>query len=248
MSVKVVMIAGASRGIGAATARAFAAGGARVALLARDGGAVAALAQDIGPERALPVVCDIARPDEAAQAVSATWQAFGRLDVVVINAGVIGPIAPLATADAGEWAQAVDINLKGPFNLIRAALPPMLAQGGGTFLHLSSGAAHSPREGWSAYCASKAGALMLVRALHLEYGGQGIRALALSPGTVATDMQRAIRASGVNEVSRLPWSAHVPPEWPARALVWMAGPGGDAHRGQELSLRDAWLREAVGLT
>ncbi len=246
MSERVVLVTGASRGIGAACARAFAATGASVALMARDGEALAALADEIGGN-ALTLPCDITDAQAVEGAVARTIARFGRLDVVVSNAGVIEPIATLAEADPAQWSRAVEVNLTGVFHLARATLPPMIANGGGSFLHLSSGAAHTPREGWSAYCATKAGAAMLMRSIHLEHGPQGIRALSLSPGTVATEMQRMIAASGMNDVSRLPWSAHVPAEWPAAALVWMAGEEADAYLGQELSLRDDQLRATLGL-
>jgi hypothetical protein len=71
--------------------------------------------------------------------------------------------------------------------------------------------------------------------------------MGLSPGTVATDMQVKIKASGVNPVSQLDPAVHIPADWPARALLWMSGPGGDAHLGQEVSLRDEAIRRAVGL-
>ena len=87
---------------------------------------------------------------------------------------------------------------------------------------------------------------MLTRAAHLEEGPR-LRIMGLSPGTVATEMQVKIRASGVNAVSRIDWADHIPAEWPARALLWMCGPEADAHLGEELSLRDEWLRKAVGL-
>ena len=102
---------------------------------------------------------------------------------------------------------------------MRAALPVMKAQGAGTIITVSSGAAVNPMEGWGAYCSSKAGALMLTRALHLEEGANGIRALGLSPGTVATEMQVKIKASGVNPVSALDPSVHISADWPARALL-----------------------------
>ena len=141
----------------------------------------------------------------------------------------------------------MDINLKGVFHGMRAVLPIMRAQGGGTIITVSSGAAVSPIEGWSAYCASKAGALMLTRMAHLEEAAHGIRVLGLSPGTVATDMQVKIKASGVNAVSQLDFSVHIPAEWPARALLWMCGPQADDWLGQDISLRDDSIRRAVGL-
>lgn len=243
---RTVLITGASRGIGAAAARAFHAAGANVVLAARSDAAIAELAGELG-SRALAVPCDVSRLWEMEAAVGAAVDSFGGLDVLVNNAGVIDPIAPLAEVDPEAWSHAIDINLKGVFHGIRAALPSMLARGGGSVLTVSSGAAHHPLEGWSQYCAAKAGALMLTRSLHLEYSGRGIRALALSPGTVATDMQRRIRESGLNPVARIDWDAHIPPEWPARALVWMATPAADAHLGEELSLRDPALRATLGL-
>jgi len=246
MQGKVVIITGASRGIGAAAARVFAAAGAKVALLARSGDQVAAIAAEIGPA-ALALRCDIAQADEVAAAVAQVVAQFGRVDVLINNAGVIDPIAPLTSADADAWGRSIDINLKGVFHGIRAAVPVMKAQGGGTVITVSSGAATTPYEGWSAYCAGKAGALMLTRALHLEEAAHGIRALGLSPGTVATEMQVKIRASGVNPVSQLDPAVHIPAEWPARALLWMCGPEADPWLGKDISLRDETVRKAAGL-
>ncbi len=246
MDGKVAMITGASRGIGAAAARAFAEAGAQVALLARSEDAIADLAGEIG-DAALAIPCDVSRFWEVETAVKATLGAFGRLDALIGNAGVIEPIGHIEALDPDAWGQAIDINLKGVFHGMRAALPVMVGQGGGTVVTVSSGAAHGPVEGWSAYCASKAGAAMLTRMLHHEYGPRRIRAMGLSPGTVATEMQREIKASGINPVSRLDWSEHVPPEWPARALVWMCGPDAADHAGEEISLRDEALRARLGL-
>jgi NAD(P)-dependent dehydrogenase (short-subunit alcohol dehydrogenase family) len=130
---------------------------------------------------------------------------------------------------------------------MKAVIPVMRAQGAGTIITVSSGAAVTAREGWSAYCAGKAGALMLTQAAQLEEGPHGLRVLGLSPGTVATDMQRRIKESGVNEISRLDWSDHIPPDWAARALVWACGPVADAWLGRDISLRDEGVRRAVGL-
>ncbi|RVT82156.1 SDR family oxidoreductase [Rhodobacteraceae bacterium CCMM004] len=248
LSGKTAMITGASRGIGAAAARAFAEAGARVALLARSEDQIADLAGELGADTALAIPCDVATYWQMQAAVAATVEAFGGLDVLVNNAGAIEPIARLGEADPEGWGQVIDVNLKGVFHGMHAALPTMLEAGGGTVLTISSGAAHGPVEAWSHYCASKAGAAMLTRSLHLEYGARGIRAMGLSPGTVATDMQREIKASGINRVSQLDWSDHIPAEWPAAALVWMAGPGADAHLGEELSLRDEGLRARLGLS
>ncbi len=241
-----VLITGAGKGIGAAAARVFAEAGAHVGLMARDGDAIAALAAGIGP-RAMALAGDVADAAVLPGAVAEMERTWGGVDVLVGNAGVIEPIAPIAEADPEAWGRSIDINLKGVFLGMRAVLPGMLARGGGTILTVSSGAAHNPLEGWSAYCAGKAGAAMLTRSLHLEYGGRGIRAMGLSPGTVATEMQVKIKASGINPVSQLDPAVHIPADWPARALLWMCGAGADGHLGQEISLRDEGIRRAVGL-
>ncbi len=244
LSGKVVLVTGAGRGIGAATARHFAQAGAVLGLMARSAATLADLAAETG---GLALPGDVSDPGAMTDAVARLVDRHGRLDVLINNAGVIDPIAPLEAADPEEWGRAIDINLKGVFHGFRAVLPVMRAQGGGTVLTVGSGAAHNPQEGWSAYCASKAGALMLTRAADLEYRGDGIRAISLSPGTVATDMQRRIRHSGVNPVSRLDWEVHVPPEWPARALEWMCTSDADAWLGDEVSLRDPAIRARLGL-
>lgn len=245
MQGKVVVITGASRGIGAAAAREFAAAGAQTALLARSADAVASLAASLPHSMAL--ACDVADAASVNAAIAAVIARFGRIDVLVNNAGVIDPIARLADASADDFGQAIDINLKGVFHGMKAVLPAMRAQGGGTIITVSSGAAVNPLEGWGAYCASKAGALMLTRVAHVEEGPHGIRVLGLSPGTVATDMQVKIKASGVNAVSRLDPSAHIPPDWAARALVWMCGAAADPWLGSDVSLREDRVRRAVGL-
>jgi NAD(P)-dependent dehydrogenase (short-subunit alcohol dehydrogenase family) len=246
MDQKVVAITGASRGIGAAAARVFAGAGWRVALLARTEAEITALAETLGDD-AMALRCDVAdwtSVQAALQTVVARW---GRLDALINNAGVIEPISHLEAADPALWGRAIDINLKGVMHGMRAAIPVMKQQGGGTIITVSSGAAHNPLEGWSAYCAAKAGAAMLTRAAHLEEGGNGLRIMGMSPGTVATDMQVAIKASGINPVSQLDPSVHIPAEWPARCLLWMCGPGGDDWLGKEVSLRDNAIRRAIGV-
>jgi len=244
---KTVLITGASKGIGAATARIFAKSGANVALVARNRDAIADLAGEIG-EKAIAIPCDVSRFWEVEAAVNACLKAFGSLDILIGNAGVIEPISHLSTSDPEAWGHAIDINLKGVYNGMRAAMPEMQEAGGGTIITIGSGAAHNALEGWSHYCTSKAGAAMLTMCAHKEGAEHGLRVMGLSPGTVATDMQHQIKGSGLNPVSQLDWSEHIPPEWPAKALLWMCGPDGDAHLGQEISLRDEDIRKKVGLT
>ncbi len=246
MTGRAVMITGASRGIGEAAAHVFAEAGANVALLARDKDRIAEIAGEIGPQ-AIAIPCDISRYWEVEAAVRGTVKAFGRLDVLIGNAGVIDPIAHLEEVAPDAWGHVIDVNLKGIFHGVRAAMPVMLANGGGTILNISSGAAHGPMEAWSAYCASKAGAAMVTRSAHLEAGDRGLRVMGLSPGTVATQMQREIKASGINPVSKLDWEDHIPPDWPARTLLWMCSDDADAYLGEEISLRDEDIRRRAGL-
>jgi len=247
MTGKTVLITGASRGIGAEAARVFAGAGANVVLLARSADEINALATEIG-NAAMALTCDVADYTQVETAVQATVEKFSGLDVLIGNASVIAPISHLRDADPAAWGQAIDINLKGVFHGMRAALPVMLKSGGGTVLTLSSGAAHGPVEAWSHYCSSKAGAAMMTACLDKEERENGIRALGLSPGTVATDMQRKIKASGINPVSKLAWEDHIPAEWVARALLWMCSPDADEFIGSEIALRDEGIRKRAGLT
>ena len=243
---KVVLITGASRGIGAASARAFANEGAKVALLARTSTQITELAAEIG-DAAIAITCDVASYEDVERAIDETVNAFGPLDVFIGNAGLLDPISHLAEADPEAWGNTIDVNLKGVFNGMRAAMPDMIKRGEGTIITISSGAAHGPVEAWSSYCASKAGAYMLTRCADKEAREHGLRIMGLSPGTVATDMQRDIKASGINPVSQLEWSDHVPPEWPAKTLVWMCSEEADEFMGDDVSLRDENIRKKVGL-
>ena len=243
---KTVVITGASRGIGAKAARVFAAAGANVALIARSSDAIEKLSAEIGAQ-AIALTCDVASYASVEDAIAKAKETFGSVDILINNAGVIEPISHLASADPDEWGAVIDINLKGVFNGMRAVLPMMIASGGGSILTISSGAAHGPVEAWSHYCASKAAVKMLTECVNKENGADGIRAIGLSPGTVATQMQVEIKASGINPVSQLDWDVHIPADWPARALLWLCGSDADQYCGQELSLRNEDLRKRVGL-
>lgn len=246
MEAKVVAITGASRGIGAAAAKLFVAEGWRVALLARSAAEIDTLALALGGN-AMALQCDVADWTSVQASFQSIIGQWGRLDALINNAGVIDPISRLSDADPATWGRAIDINLKGVMHGMRGAIPIMRQQGGGTIITVSSGAAHNPLEGWSSYCASKAGAAMLTRAAHLEEGDHGLRIMGLSPGTVATEMQVKIKQSGINPVSQLDPSVHIPAEWPAKCLFWMCGPGGDEWLGREISLRDEGIRRAIGV-
>ena len=249
LSGKTVVITGASRGIGEATARYFAMKGPSVVLGARSVGPLQQLAADITMQggQAFAMPCDVARAEDVRDLVGLALDKTGRLDVWVNNAGLIDPIARLTDSDPDAWAKVVDVNLKGVYHGLRFALPEMLARGGGTVINISSGAASSALEGWSHYCATKAAVLSLTRVADKEYRDQGIRVIGLSPGTVATQMQTQIKASGLNPVSQLDPSAHIPPEWVAQAIGWLTGPEADPYLGTDFSLKTAEGRAAVGV-
>ena len=131
--------------------------------------------------------------------------------------------------------------------MMHAALPTMIAQGIGTILNISSGAAYGVLEGWSHYCASKAAVLQLTCSGHEEYEDQGITCLGLSPGTVATDMQVLIKASGVNPVSKLEVSDHIPASDVAQAVSYLFGPAGAEFAGEDFHLKAPESRAMIGL-
>ncbi len=245
LSGKTVLITGASRGIGEASVAEFVAAGAHVVLTARSKAEINRIAVPFG-DQALVIAGNIADPKFVTLLIDQTVAHFGGLDVVINNAAALHPIARVEDADIEEWSKLIDINVKGVFYTAKAALPHMMKTGEGIILTVSSGAAHNPLEGWSAYCASKAAAAMMTRSLHLEYGWHGISSMGLSPGTVATQMQRDIKSSGINPVSELEWSDHVPPSWPAKAMVYMCK-NAKQFAGQELALRDPDLRKAIGV-
>lgn len=247
---KVVLVTGGSKGIGAAAAAALAEAGAKVMLTARDGALAAKVAADIVKSggRADAIACDVADFAAMERVAAETRRRLGPIDALVNNAGVIEPIARIADSDPAAWARSIAINLVGAYNAVRAVLPAMAAAQRGTIVNVSSGAAHNPLEGWSAYCAGKAGLAMLTRALALEYASAGIRVFGFQPGTTDTDMQATIRASDVdNVVRRIPRAALTPVEHPARAIVYLCTAAADDLAGKEFSLREPEFRRRIGL-
>lgn len=244
------VITGASRGIGAETARFFAANGASVILAARSTAEIDAVAAEIveAGGAAKAVACDVADPAMVEATIAACEEAFGRFDVLVNNAGLIEPIGRIEELSPADYGRVIDVNLKGVFYGLNAALPRLTRQGSGVIVNISSGAATSALEGWSHYCSSKAGVLSLTKCADRENEDSAVRVVGLSPGTVATDMQVQIKASGVNPVSQLDPTVHIPPAWVAQAIGWLCGPDAAEYRGVDVSLRDEDIRRRVGLT
>jgi NAD(P)-dependent dehydrogenase (short-subunit alcohol dehydrogenase family) len=120
-----------------------------------------------------------------------------------------------------------------------------MLQGGGTIINVSSGAAYRPLEGWSSYCAGKAGLAMLTRSLVLETSG--VRIFGFSPGTIDTDMQVKIRASGLNQVSQIPRANLSPVEHAVAGLLYLCNGASDDLVGQDVSMRDEAFRQRIGL-
>ena len=246
---KTVLVTGASRGIGAATARHFAELGANVVATARSTSQLETLVGEITQAggKAIASACDVADYAAVEATIAQALERFGAIDILVNNAGLIDPIARIDQSDPAGWGQVIDVNVKGPYHALHAILPAMLERGAGVVINISSGAATSALEGWSHYCASKAALLSLTRCAHKELADKGIRVVGLSPGTVATDMQVQIKASGINPVSQLDPAVHIPPLWVDRAIAWLATDAAREYDGDDVSLRSEEIRQKVGL-
>jgi NADP-dependent 3-hydroxy acid dehydrogenase YdfG len=176
---KVALVTGASGGIGAAVARKLHEAGASVGLLSRSG-------DDLGLERALGVVCDVRDRDAVAEATEAVVVRFGRLDIVVANAGV-GAYGDFLDLDLDQLEAMIDVNLKGTLYTAAATLPHLVKSGEGDFLAMASVAGLRALPGEAVYNASKFGQLGFTRALDHELREKGVRATCICPGGVKTN-------------------------------------------------------------
>jgi NADP-dependent 3-hydroxy acid dehydrogenase YdfG len=176
---KVALVTGASGGIGAAVARKLHDAGAAVGLFSRRGA-------DLGLERGLGLACDVRDRAAVARATDEVVERFGRLDVVVANAGV-GAYGPFLELDPDHLEAMIDVNLKGTLYTAAAALPHLVAGGGGDFVALASVAGLRAFPGEAVYNASKFGQLGFTRALDHELREHGVRAACVCPGGVKTD-------------------------------------------------------------
>jgi len=175
---RVAFITGASRGVGAAVGRVFHEAGAQVALASRSG-------DDLGLDDALGIECDVRSPDSVEAAVAATVERFGKLDVVVANAGV-GAYGPFLEMDPEDVEAMIDINLKGTVYTARFGLPHLI-EAKGDFISLASVAGLRAFPGEAVYNASKFGQVGFTRALDYEMRERGVRLTNIAPGGIATD-------------------------------------------------------------
>ena len=180
---KVAFVTGASRGIGAALARALSDEGVAVGLASRRG-------DDLGLSDALGLACDVSDRVAVEGAVAATVERFGRLDICVANAGV-GSYHSLVDTPVEHIEEMIDVNLKGTIYAIRACVPHLIAAGGGDVVTVASEAGRRGLPGEAVYCASKFGQVGLTRALDHELREHGIRCTNVCPGGVATDFALA---------------------------------------------------------
>jgi NAD(P)-dependent dehydrogenase (short-subunit alcohol dehydrogenase family) len=221
---KAALVTGASSGLGRATAITLAHSGADVALVARSAEELQSAKEEVSKRdpRALSLPTDLAKEEETSATVERTVEEFGRIDVLVNAAGTDAP-ASVEELSVEGWDRTLDVNLRAPFLLSKAAFPYMREAGGGTIINISSVAG---KKGWanaSAYCASKFGLTGLTEALADEGKEHRIRAIVLYPGAMATNwgaFSPEERQEGESKVASV--SEVLPPERVAEFIAWLA--------------------------
>lgn len=188
----VVVVTGASSGIGEATARAAVQSGARVVLLARRKDRIDALASELG-DRALAIACDVTRPGLVEEAVDAAIGKFGRIDALVNNAGQ-GLHATIEDIGVDDFRELLDLNTVAPLVTMQAVIPHMREQGAGSIVNVSSGASLATYPGSAAYTSSKAALNMLSSVARLELGEAGIVVSIMHPSITATEFYGSVKS------------------------------------------------------
>jgi NAD(P)-dependent dehydrogenase (short-subunit alcohol dehydrogenase family) len=239
---KVVVVTGASTGIGRATALAFAREGARVVAADVDdarGEALAVELRAMGGD-ALYRHCDIARADEVEALMAGAFEHFGRLDCAFNNAGIEGNPAPTADSTIENWDRTIGINLTGTYLCMRAEVPRMLASGGGVIVNNASVAGLVGFAGIPAYTASKHGVVGLTKTTALEYATAGIRVNAVCPGVIQTEMIDRFTAGDATARAALldtePVGRLGAPEEIAGAVLWLCSDQASFVTGQAIAV------------
>jgi NADP-dependent 3-hydroxy acid dehydrogenase YdfG len=197
---KVVVITGASSGLGEATARLLSAQGASVVLGARRVDRLQSLANELTASggKALVVATDVTHCDQVKRLVDAAVQTYGRIDVMINNAGLM-PQSPLERLKIEEWDRTIDVNIKGVLYGIAAALPHMKQQKAGHIINVSSVAGHKVGPGFAVYAATKHAVRALSEGLRLEVKPYNIRTTVISPGAVATELPNSVTEPDIAE-------------------------------------------------
>jgi len=218
---RVALVTGGGAGIGAACVRALAEAGARVLVVDYDAAAARSVADEVG---GAALAADVTDPEACGSMVAAAVDAFGRLDVAVNNAGVApARLVPTAEIDVDDWRRVLATNLDGVFYSMRAELPLLRQNGGGSIVNMASALAVVGSKGTAAYVASKHGVLGLTRAAALEYGPEGIRVNAVGPGTTETALTRDVLARAPEEyLARYPLGRVAVPDDIAPLVVFLA--------------------------
>ena len=206
---KTALVTGGGSGIGKATAKLLAYAGARVAVLGRTGSELAAVVDEIGRHGdALPLLADVSDPEAMRKALASLETRWGRLDIVVANAGINGVWAPVEELAPEEWDRILDINLKGSFLTVKYAVPLLKRRGGAVVLVSSvNGTRIFSNTGATAYSCSKAGQIALVKMLAVELGKWHVRINAVCPGAIETKINESTERRHLEE-------ARVPAEYP----------------------------------
>ncbi|AFH65172.1 SDR family oxidoreductase [Paenibacillus caseinilyticus] len=221
---KVVVITGASSGIGEAAARLLAEHGAKIVLGARRTDRLEALVSEIRSEGGTAVYreLDVTRRESMENFISFAKETFGRVDVVVNNAGVM-PLSPLAALKVEEWDRMVDVNIRGVLHGIAAGLPLMQEQGGGQFVNIASIGAHTVVPTAAVYCATKFAVRAISEGLRQEMGGSGIRVTLISPGVTESELADTISDDEARESMKEYRRVAIPASAVARSILHVIG-------------------------
>ena len=235
---KAVLVTGAGQGIGRAVAQLFVGQGANVSVLDREATRVAETVQSLNGNgrKAVGSTGDISRREDVTRAVQRTLEHFGRLDVLIANAGVTD-VQPLLEIDDARWRQVIDVNLTGTFFCIQEAARAMRERGGGSIVVTASTNAFWVEATLGAYNASKAGVIALVRTAALDLAPFGIRVNAVEPGVVKTSFAAFVTEDPVaapEYLKKIPLNRFAEPADVANAILFLASQEADYITGQAL--------------